>query len=224
MSKVSESTRKRRDVVEGSFSWDAKHRPMRIGLTGGIGSGKSEVARIFAELGAFVVDADRLAREAVAPGTPALAEIAAVWPGVASRDGVLDRSALGRIVFADDAARRRLNAIVHPRVRALGRALESQAKPGQLVVHVVPLLFEEGFAAQCDATVLVVAPDELRIARVGARDGLDEAAVRKRMAKQIDPERARALAGHVIDNGGDLDALRAAVTEVYRRLRETPAL
>jgi dephospho-CoA kinase len=187
---------------------------MRVGLTGGIGSGKSEAAAMLARLGACVIDTDALAREAVAQGTAGLAEIARAWPQVV-RDGALDRAALADIVFAEPSARERLNAIVHPIVRRLAGEREALATPGQLVVHVVPLLFETGYDATLDATIVVVADDALRLARVAGRDRTDEAHVRARMAAQIDPQRARELAGFVIENDGDIEHLRRQVERVY---------
>src|SRR5476649_2181368 len=115
---------------------------LRVGLTGGIGSGKSAVAEVWRERGAAIIDADVLAREAVAPGTRGLEEIALRWPAVIAADGTLDRAALGRIVFGNDEERATLNGIVHPRVRALALAREAEVPAGRLVVHVVPLLFE----------------------------------------------------------------------------------
>jgi dephospho-CoA kinase len=190
---------------------------MRVGLTGGIGAGKSAVAALFEGFGAFVVDTDALAREAVAPGSDGLREIARAWPHVVL-GGALDRAALAEIVFADPSARARLNAIVHPRVRALAVRREAAARPGQLVVHVVPLLFETNYADLVDATVLVVAPEARRVARVAGRDHLDDAHVRARMGAQIAPERARARADYTIENDGDLDDLRTRARVVYDRL------
>jgi dephospho-CoA kinase len=191
---------------------------LRVGLTGGIGSGKSEVAKIFAVLGAAIVDADALAREAVAPGTPGLAKIAARWPAAIAPDGTLDREALGRIVFADGNARDELNAIVHPEVRRLAAEREAAAGAEQIVIHDVPLLFEGLFYRQCDANVLVVADRDTRIGRVVARSGLSEDDVKRRMAAQIDPDRARELADYTIDNDGTIDALVDAVRDVYADL------
>jgi dephospho-CoA kinase len=188
-----------------------------VGLTGGIGSGKSEVAKIFGELGAFVIDTDELAREAVAPGSDALMEIARTWPAVV-RGGALDRTALADLVFADAAARERLNAIVHPHVRRLAAQRETRARPGQLVVHVVPLLFETGYADTVERSVLVVAPEADRIARVTARDAVDEARVRARMVAQIDPAKARMLADYVVENDGDLAHLQRQTHEVFEAL------
>jgi dephospho-CoA kinase len=188
---------------------------LRVGLTGGIGSGKSEVAKVFASLGALVIDADALAREAVAPGSRGLARIGARWPQVLARDGTLDRAALAAIAFGDGVSRDELNAIVHPEVRLLGEAHEAFAGPDQIVVHDVPLLFEGQFYQRCDANVLVVADPETRIGRVLARSGLQPEDVKRRMAAQIDPDRARELADYTIDNDGTIAALAAAVREVY---------
>ncbi len=190
---------------------------MRVGLTGGIGSGKSEVARIFEELGAFIIDTDVLARDAVAPHSDGLLAIARVWPSVV-RGGALDRNALAEIVFNDPAARERLNAIVHPFVRRLAREKEHHAQPGQLIVHVVPLLFETGYGELVDKSVVVVAPDEERIARVVQRDRSGEAHVRARMAAQIAPGEARQRADYVIENDGNLGHLRQRVAAIYREL------
>ena len=190
---------------------------LRVGLTGGIGSGKSAVAARFAELGATVIDADALAREVVAPESGGLREIGAVWPAVIGADGALDRPALAAIVFADDAARARLNAITHPRVRARAAELERTAPDG-LVVHVVPLLFEGDFWRACDKTVVVIAPAGVRIARVVARDDAEPAAVERRMAAQIDPAIARARADYVVDNDGELADVLERSAQVYAAL------
>lgn len=191
---------------------------MRVGLTGGIGSGKSEVARTLEELGAFIIDTDALAREAVAPYSDGLMQIARVWPQVVRSD-VLDRSALGEIVFSDADARARLNAIVHPHVRRLALEREALAKPGQMIVHVVPLLFETNYLEGIDKTVVVIAPEEQRIARIAARDSIGAAHVRARMAAQIAPEEARRRADEVIDNDGDIARLRERTRAVYERLK-----
>jgi len=190
---------------------------MRVGLTGGIGSGKSEVARCLEDLGAFIIDTDVLAREAVAPQSDGLLAITRVWPQVV-RGGSLDRQALAEIVFRDPTARERLNAIVHPFVRRLAQAREKFAKPGQLIVHVVPLLFETGYNESVDKTIVVIAPDDQRIARVVARDHIDEAHVRARMAAQIAPEEAGARADYVIENDGNLEHLRKRVRAVFDSL------
>jgi dephospho-CoA kinase len=189
---------------------------MRVGLTGGIGSGKSEVARIFAQLGATIIDADQLAREVVAPGTPGFAEVATRWPQVI-RDGRLDRAALAAIVFADATERDALNAIVHPRVRARAAELEAAAGDG-IAVHVIPLLFEGDFWKECDATVVVIAPVETRIERVHARDGMNREDALRRMSAQIDPDVARTKATYVIENAGAWSDLEAASRAVWSSL------
>jgi dephospho-CoA kinase len=194
---------------------------VRVGLTGGIGAGKSAVAAIFAELGAFIVDTDAIAREVVAPNSDGLMEIARVWPHTV-RGGILDRGALADTVFADPAARERLNALLHPHIRRVAIEREAQAKPGQLIVHVVPLLFETGYDRLVDKSVLVIAPVEERIARVVGRDKLDEARVRARIAAQIEPERARRGADFILENDGNLEHLRARVSALYQALTATP--
>jgi dephospho-CoA kinase len=191
---------------------------LRVGLTGGIGAGKSTVADVWRERGAAIIDADLLAREAVAPGSRGLREVALRWPAVIASDGTLDRAALGRIVFANDQERATLNGIIHPRVRALARALEAEVPAGTPIVQVVPLLFEGEYWRTCDATVVVIAPDETRIARVMERDGLDRATVLDRMRAQIDPAEARRRATYAIDNDSDVTALRARANAVYDKL------
>jgi dephospho-CoA kinase len=190
---------------------------MRVGVTGGIGSGKTEVANILQELGALVIDTDELARLAVAPESEGLKAIAEQWPQ-AIRNGELDRGAMAQIAFADPRARERLNAIVHPIVRALAVKQEERAEPGQLIVHVVPLLFETGYAGMMDRSILVTAPLEERIRRVMLRDRVDEEQVRARIAAQIDPEAARAFADYVIANDGNRDRLRQRTLDVYEAL------
>lgn len=177
------------------------------------------MARAFVELGALVVDADRLAREALAPGTPGFGRVTARFPSVVAARGEIDRAALAAIVFRDRDARDDLGAIVHPEVRRLGAQWEATAAPDQIVVHDVPLLFEAGFYRFCDANVVVIADRQARIGRVLAR-GLDATDIEARMAAQIDPERARELADYTIDNDGTVEALRAAVGAVYEDLLE----
>ena len=181
------------------------------------------MARFFSDWGAVVVDADRLAREVVEPGTVALAQVAEMWPTVITAQGLLDRAALARIVFADASARAALNAIIHPRVRESADARERVAAPGSMVVHVVPLLFESDFWKSCERTVLVVAPRATRLRRVIDRDGATPAAVEARMAAQIDPEYAARLADYVIDNGSDVAALEDRARAVYDVLRGVAA-
>lgn len=190
---------------------------MRVGLTGGIGAGKSEVARILESLGAYIIDTDKLAREAVAPGSDGLREIGRAWPSVV-RDGCLDRAALAEIVFKDTGARERLNAIVHPHVRRLAQENERYAQPGQLLVHVVPLLFETGYDERVDASIVVIASEQLRLQRIRQRDYLSEEQVRARMASQIEPQDARSRATYVIENDGDLQHLKEHVRAVYGQL------
>jgi dephospho-CoA kinase len=194
---------------------------VRVGLTGGIGAGKSAVAGIFASLGAFVIDFDAIAREVVAPNSDGFMEIARVWPQVV-RNGMLDRAALAEIVFADSSARERLNALLHPHIRRVALEHEAHAKPGQVIVHVVPLLFETGYDRFVDKSVLVAAPLEQRIARVVERDKLDESRIRDRIAAQIEPERARRVADFIIENDGDLERLRDGTRAVYEALQVHP--
>ena len=170
-----------------------------------------------------MIDADALARDVLAPGTPGFDEVAARWRSVVSRDGVLDRAALGAIVFADAQARETLNAIVHPRVRAQSAALEAAAVPGSIVVHDVPLLFEGDYWQQCDRNVLVVAPREARIARVIAREGWTRAAIEARMEAQIDPKSARARADFTINNDEDIVTLEMRARTVFNALRAAAA-
>jgi dephospho-CoA kinase len=191
---------------------------LRVGLTGGIGAGKSEVAERFVELGALVIDADELARDAVAAGSDGLRAVFERWPKVRAADGSLDRAALAAVVFADPDARAELDGIVHPIVRRLAAEREAEADDDDIVVHEVPLLFETGYGRRCDVNVLVVAPDEERIERVMARSDLNRDDIRRRMRAQIDPERARELADLVIENAGTLDDLREAVDEAWAEL------
>ena len=189
---------------------------VQVGLTGGIGAGKTAVARRFVELGALLVDADVLAREVVEPGTAGLAAVVAEFgPGVLGADGALDRPALARIVFDDDAARSRLNAIVHPLVRRRAAELIAAAPPDAVVVQDVPLLVETGAAGRYDLVVVVEAPAEVRVGRLVRDRGMDAGEVRARMAAQASDAERRAVADVVLSNDGDLDALRAAVDRVW---------
>jgi dephospho-CoA kinase len=190
---------------------------MRVGLTGGIGSGKSEVARMLAQLGAYIIDTDEIAREAVEPGSEATTAIERVWPNVI-RNGKIDRTALAEIVFADARQREKLNSLIHPIVRTVARAREKNAKPGQLIVHVVPLLFETGYDGMVQKSIVVVAPIDQRIKRVQHRDNIDERKIRARMAAQIDPEAARKRADYVIENDGDLTHLRERTRSILEQL------
>jgi dephospho-CoA kinase len=192
-------------------------RVLMVGLTGGIGAGKSEVTRCLADLGAVVVDADRLAREVVEPGTPGLAEVVAAFGRqVLGPDGALDRPTLGRLVFADEAARRRLEAIVHPRVRERTAALVAAAPPDAVVVNDVPLLVEAGLAGGYDLVVVVLAPRRERLRRLVEVRGMAEAEASSRIAAQADDARRRAVADVVIVNDGTRAELRERVAQVWR--------
>jgi dephospho-CoA kinase len=191
----------------------------RVGLTGGVASGKSTVSAILRDLGAVVVDADLLAREVVAPGTEGLAEIVAAFgPGVLTPDGALDRPAMGARVFAADDARRRLEAIIHPRVRRRGAELEAAAGPDAVVVHDIPLLAETGQGAAFDAVVVVDVPVETQVERMMSTRGLTRAEAEARVAAQASREQRRAVATYVIDNTGTLEDLRERVTEVFEEI------
>lgn len=194
-----------------------------LGLTGGIGSGKSTVARRFAELGATVIDADQLAREVVEPGTPGLAEVVETFgPSVLDDQGRLDRRALGRIVFEDEAARRRLEALLHPRIaeRTRERLSAARAAGAPLVVHDVPLLFERPAERGHDAVAVVWASLPARRGRIGGRDELSPEEIDARIASQIPLEDKVARADHVLDNDGPVQATLAAVDALYAKLTE----
>jgi dephospho-CoA kinase len=196
---------------------------VQIGLTGGIGSGKSTAARRFAELGALVIDADAVAREVVEPGTEGLAAVVAEFgEQVLDGAGRLDRPALARVVFGDEAARGRLNAILHPRIRAKAAARIAAAPAGTVVVQDVPLLVETGQAGSYDLVVVVEAPAELRVARLGRDRGMAPEEARARMAVQASDEQRRAVADVVLVNDGSPDDLRAKVDRLWRE-RVSPA-
>ncbi len=201
---------------------------LRAGLTGGIGSGKSEVSRRLAALGAVIVDADQAAREAVAPGTPGLARIVAAFgDGVLLPDGSLDRPRLAEIAFGDDAARATLNKIVHPLVRQRMREAEASAVAGgaEVIVHDIPLLAEGGQARSSgfDVVIVVDAPEAARARRLTARRGMTAAQAAARMAAQATREQRLAIADIVIDNSGTLAALDRRVREVWDELRARAA-
>lgn len=192
---------------------------MRVGLTGGVASGKSTVSTVLEELGAVVIDADQLAREAVAPGTEGLREVVdAFGPEVLTAEGELDRPAMGRLVFADPAKRAVLEGIIHPRVRARGAELEAAAGPHAVVVHDIPLLVETGQADRFDAVLVVDVPAGLQVERMTALRGMSEEDARARMAAQATPEQRRAVATYVIENTGTLEDLRRKVAEVFEEL------
>ena len=188
-----------------------------VGLTGGIGAGKSAVARRLSGHGAVVIDSDRLAREVVATGTDGLAEVVAAFgAGVLGADGDLDRPALGQRVFGDDAARRRLEAIIHPRVRARTAELARAANHDAIVVNDVPLLIEAGLAPTYHLVVVVLADAETRIRRLADTRGMSREQAVARIAAQADDDRRRAVADVVIENDTGLDALHAQVDRLWR--------
>jgi len=192
---------------------------VRVGLTGGIASGKSTVSAILADLGAVVVDADLLAREVVARGTPGLAAVVAEFgESVLTPQGDLDRPAMGAIVFADPAARKRLEAIIHPLVHQRGAELEAQAPADAVVVHDIPLLAEGGRAGSFDAVVVVDVPAEVQLERMMSDRGWSREDAEARIAAQATREQRRAIATYVIDNTGTIEDLRRRVTEVFEEL------
>ena len=196
---------------------------LRAGLTGGIGSGKSEVARRLAALGAVIIDADVAARAVVASGTPGLARVAeAFGAGVLGADGTLDRERLGAIVFRDPASRATLNAIVHPLVgqwmRAADRAAVAAAHGDVIIVHDVPLLAENRRAGDFDLVIVVDIPPELQLERLVSLRGMTPDQARARMAAQASREQRLAVADLVIDNSGTLADLDRRVAEVWADL------
>ncbi len=192
-----------------------------VGLTGGIASGKSAVARIMGELRVPVLDADRLAREVVRPGSPGLAAVTERFgQGVLGEGGALDRDALARVVFRDAAARRRLEAIVHPAVAAAARerAARYVAAGAPWVLYDAALLVETGAYRELSALILVAAPLELQIARLMERDGLARGAALRRIEAQLPLEEKRRVADFVIENTGGIGELRSAVTALKQRI------
>jgi len=197
---------------------------VRVGLTGGVASGKSTVSATLRSLGAVVVDADALAREVVAPGTPGLAAVVAEFgPEVLDPEGALDRARLGALVFADPGRRAALEAIVHPLVRSRAREIEEAAPPGALVVHDIPLLVETGQASHFDAVLVVDVPVDVQVARAVQERGWTEEEARSRIAAQASREERMAAATFVLDNTGTVEDLRQRVAEVFAELtgRET---
>jgi dephospho-CoA kinase len=189
---------------------------LTIGLTGGIGAGKSEVARLLTTYGAVLIDADRIAREVVEPGTAGLAEVVARFgPEVLTADGALDRAAMASRVFGDEEARRRLEAVVHPLVAQRTQELLASVPADAVVVHDVPLLVEKGYAASYDMVVVVEAPEELRVARLVEHRGFSPDDARARIAAQASSAERIAAADVVIDNSGTLGDLEAQVAELW---------
>jgi len=192
---------------------------LRVGLTGGIGSGKSEVARRFVAHGAVLIDADLVAREVVEPGTPGLAAVVTEFGEDMLRpDGTLDRERLGSIVFADAGRLAALNAIVHPLVGRRMQELNDTAPADAVVVYDVPLLTENDLAGTYDAVVVVDTALETQIARLVGVRGMTGDAARARIAAQATREQRLAIADYVIDNSGPLEALSAQVDALWREL------
>lgn len=195
---------------------------MRVGLTGGVASGKSTVAALLAELGAVVIDADVLAREVVARGTPGLARVVEVFgPGVLTPEGDLDRPKMGSLVFGDEAKRRELERIVHPLVFERYAEVEAAAPADAIVVHDIPLLVEAGRADDFDAVIVVDVPTEVQVERMLRDRGWTREDAEGRIAAQATREQRRAVATHLIDNTGTREDLRQRVTEVFEELRAT---
>ena len=197
---------------------------LRVGLTGGIGSGKSAVSARLAALGAVVIDGDKAARAVVEPGTPGLARITETFgAGVLTPDGALDRPKLAAIVFADDAAREKLNAITHPLIHEYIKAAEDAAAavggPDTIVVHDIPLLAEGQRAAEFAVVIVVDAPVEVQLERLTAQRGMTVEQARARMAAQATRAQRLAIADIVIDNSGSLADLDRRVAEVWAELR-----
>lgn len=192
---------------------------LTVGLTGGIGSGKSTVSAELARLGAVVIDYDLLAREVVEPGTPALAAIAERFGDqVLSSDGTLDRPALGAIVFADRAALKDLEAITHAAIGERAATLAAAAASDAIVVHDNPLLIEMGTAEHMDVVVVVDIPEDVQIDRLTAQRGMSEADARARIATQATRAQRADVADLVIDNTGPVDELGSIVGDVWRKL------
>lgn len=193
---------------------------LKVGLTGGIGAGKSEVSRRLADRGAVIIDADAVAREVVAPGTRGLAEITAAFgPGVLDAGGALDRGRLGEIVFADSGLLGKLNAIVHPLVAERMRQIERAAPPDAVVVHDVPLLAENRLADRYDVVVVVDVPPEVQLGRLTQQRGMPEDQARERMGAQASRAQRLAIADIVVDNSGPLAELDRRVDGLWEELR-----
>ncbi|MFF0340891.1 dephospho-CoA kinase [Kribbella sp. NPDC004875] len=194
---------------------------LRVGLTGGIGAGKSAVSARLAARGAVVIDSDVLAREVVARGTDGLAEVVAAFgPGVLTADGDLDRPALGQIVFGDEPARRKLEAIIHPRVRARAAEIEAAATPDAIVVHDIPLLVETGQAGSFDLVLVVDVPVEVQVERLTTQRGMAAEEAERRIASQASRTDRLAAADVVVDNSGSLADLDRRLDEVWATLED----
>ncbi|MFC9692774.1 dephospho-CoA kinase [Kribbella sp. NPDC056951] len=194
---------------------------LRVGLTGGIGAGKSAVSSRLAARGAIVIDSDVLAREVVAPGTDGLAEVVAAFgPEVLTAEGEMDRPAVGRIVFGDAEARRRLEAIIHPRVRARAAEIEAAASDDAIVVHDIPLLVETGQADRFDVVLVVDVPAAVQLERLTQQRAMAESEAEQRIASQATREQRLAVADVVVENAGTLAELDTRLDEVWTTLRE----
>ncbi|MFF7718519.1 dephospho-CoA kinase [Streptomyces luteogriseus] len=192
---------------------------LKVGLTGGIGAGKSEVSRLLVACGAVLIDADRIAREVVAPGTPGLASVVeAFGEEILAADGSLDRPRLGAIVFSDAEKLSTLNSIVHPLVGARSRELEEAAAKDAVVLHDVPLLTENGLAPLYDLVIVVDAAPETQLDRLVRLRGMTEEDARARMAAQATREERREIADIVIDNDVPLEELERRVKDVWAEL------
>ena len=195
-------------------------RALRVGLTGGIGAGKSEVSRRLASYGAVVIDADAVAREVVAPGTPGLAEVVQEFGrDVLRPDGSLDRDRLGELVFADESLRQKLNAVIHPRVGERMAELERQAGGAPVIVHDVPLLAENHLAGSFDEVVVVDVPPRIQAERLARERGMPKDQAEARMRAQASREERLAIATIVVDNSGSLAELDREVGELWAELR-----
>ena len=198
---------------------DPPAKSIRVGLTGGVASGKSTVAALLTALGATLIDADQLAREVVATGTPGLASVVEEFGSeLLTESGELDRPAMGRLVFGDEAARKRLEAIIHPLVFERIVELEEEAPSGGVVVHDIPLLAENGRAGEFDAVIVVDVPAEVQLERMLRDRGWSQEDAESRMRAQSSREDRLALATHVVKNTGTREDLRRRVTEVFEEI------
>jgi dephospho-CoA kinase len=191
-----------------------------VGLTGGIGAGKSAVSSRLAARGAIVIDSDVLAREVVAKETEGLAQVVAAFgPEVLTADGEMDRPAVGRIVFGDAAARKRLEAVIHPRVRARAAEIEASAPDDAIVVHDIPLLVETGQADKFDVVLVVDVPADVQLERLTQQRKMAADEAEQRIASQATREQRLAVADIVVDNSGTLAELETRLDEVWATLR-----
>ena len=215
----------RNDLWWSQAGWYPENRMKVAGLTGGIGSGKSMVSGMLAELGAEVIDADQLAREVVQLGNPAWKEIVDHFgKEVLNRDQTLNREKLASIVFADPEARQALEGIVHPRVHALFRqkVRELESKGATVVIYDVPLLFESGLEREIRPVIVVYVTDRVRVERIKQRDGLSNEEVRLRIKSQMPLEEKKRSADYVIDNSGTIEHTRAQVSKIWEKLLQDP--